>query len=89
MQALALCLLPAGLLATGLCAQLPAPRPAILLTGYWPPSNEAVRPFSNNPVQNPGGWVGSDWEGRGYDVYSYFPEFSPPTCTTLLSTRMP
>jgi hypothetical protein len=60
----------------------PPTRPAIMLTGYWPPSNEAVRPFSANPVQNPGGWVGSDWEGRGYDVYSYFPEFSPPTCTS-------
>jgi len=82
---------PVGLLTASLFAQLPAPalvapgpapRPAIMLTGYWPPSNEAVRPFSNSPVQNPGGWIGSDWEGRGYDVYSYFPEFSPPTCTS-------
>jgi hypothetical protein len=65
-----------------LCAAaLPAQRPRIMLTGYWPPTNEAVRQFSTDPVQNPGGWVGSDWEGRGYDVHSYFPEFSPPTCT--------
>jgi len=57
-------------------------RPAILLTGYWPPSNEAVRRFSPNLAQNPQGWIGSNWEGRGYDVYAYFPEFSPPTCTS-------
>lgn len=57
-------------------------RPAILLTGYWPPSNEAVRRFSPSLAQNPQGWIGSNWEGRGYDVYAYFPEFSPPTCTT-------
>jgi pyrrolidone-carboxylate peptidase len=57
-------------------------RPAILLTGYWPPSNEAVRQWSNNPAQNPGGWVGSNWEARGYDVYSFFPEFSNPSCTS-------
>ena len=47
----------------------------ILLTGYWPPTNEAVRHFSTNPLQNPDGWVGEDWEGLGYDVYSFFPEF--------------
>lgn len=58
------------------------PRPAILLVGYWPPSNEAVRPFSTDPVQNPDGWIGENWEGRGYDVYSFFPEFTPPTCTS-------
>lgn len=57
-------------------------RPAILLTGYWPPSNEGVRQFSPDPIQNPGGWQGSNWEGRGYDVYSYFPEFNNPNCFT-------
>ncbi len=55
-------------------------RPTILLTGYWPPSNEAVRPFSQDLSKNPGGWMGSDWEGRGYDVVSYFPEFFPADC---------
>ena len=50
-------------------------RPAILLTGYWPPTNNMVREFSTSPVQNPDGWIGSDWEGRGYDVYSFFAEF--------------
>ncbi len=47
----------------------------IMLTGYWPPTNEAVRHFSPNPDQNPGGWQGANWEDRGYDVYSFFPEF--------------
>ncbi len=47
----------------------------IMLTGYWPPTNEAVRHFSPNLDQNPGGWQGADWESRGYDIYSYFPEF--------------
>lgn len=55
-------------------------RPVIMLTGYWPPTNEAVRRFSANPEKNPEGWIGSNWEGRGYDVYAYFPEFNPPNC---------
>lgn len=46
----------------------------ILLTGYWPPTNEIVREFSNNPAQNLV-WIGRNWEGRGYDIYAYFPEF--------------
>jgi hypothetical protein len=57
-----------------------SPRPAILLTGYWPPTNEMLRRFSPDPVKNPQGWIGSDWEGRGYDVYAFFPEFFPPDC---------
>lgn len=68
----------AALFAPALAAQLPK----IMLTGYWPPSNEAVRHFSTDPIQNPGGWQGADWEGRGYDVHSFFPEFVPPTCTS-------
>lgn len=47
----------------------------ILITGYWPPTNNMIRQFSQNPTQNPGGWKGGNWEGRGYNVYSYFPEF--------------
>ena len=47
----------------------------IMLTGYWPQTNEMIRRFSANAVQNPAGWIGRNWEGRGYDVYSYFPEF--------------
>jgi len=46
-----------------------------MLTGYWPPTNEMLRRFSTDPVQNPDGWIGADWEGRGYNVYSFFPEF--------------
>jgi hypothetical protein len=46
-----------------------------MLTGFWPPSNEMLRKFSTDPNQNPGGWQGQNWEGRGYDVYAYFPEF--------------
>lgn len=60
---------------------LGAARPAIMLAGYWPPSNEAIRRFSPNSTQNPQGWIGSNWEGRGYDIYAYFPEFSPSACT--------
>jgi hypothetical protein len=59
-----------------------SPLPAIMLTGYWPPSNEALRQFSADPVQNPLGWKGANWEGRGYDVFAYFPEFTPPTCSS-------
>jgi len=49
--------------------------PNIMITGYWPPTNEMLRQFSNNPAQNPNGWVGGDWEGRGYNIYAFFPEF--------------
>ncbi len=48
---------------------------SILLTGYWPPSNEMLRPFSNDPALNPGGWQGKNWQGTGYDVYAFFPTF--------------
>ena len=54
--------------------------PIILLTGYWPPTNEAVRPFSQNTLLNPDGWIGENWEGFGYDIISYFPSFNPPDC---------
>lgn len=53
----------------------------ILVTGYWPPTNEMLRPFSTSPTQNPGGWVGENWEGRGYNVFAYFPEFPGGTTT--------
>src|SRR4030042_6619592 len=47
----------------------------IMLTGYWPPTNGMLRKFSTDPNQNPDGWQGQNWEGRGYDIYAYFPEF--------------
>ncbi len=46
----------------------------IMLTGYWPPTNNMIRRFSTNPAQNPQGWIGRNWEGRGYDIYAFFPE---------------
>ena len=49
----------------------------VVLMGYWPPTNEMLREWSTNPEQNPSGWVGENWNGHGYDVYSYFPEFPP------------
>jgi hypothetical protein len=47
----------------------------ILITGYWPPTNEMLRPWSPNPTQNPGGWIGENWEGRGFNLHAHFPEF--------------
>ena len=60
--------------------QAGAPLPTIVLTGYWPPTNEMIRRFSTSPTQNPAGWIGANWEGRGYDVHAFFPEFTPPDC---------
>lgn len=62
----ALCVMLAG------CA---SQRKTVLLTGYWPPTNEMLRPFSPNTAINPEGWQGKNWQGTGYDVYAYFPEF--------------
>ena len=56
------------------------PNLQILLLGYWPPSNEAVRRFSTNSLLNPEGWIGENWEESGYDIISYFPSFLPPDC---------
>lgn len=47
----------------------------IMVTGYWPPTNWMVEQFSTDPELNPGGWLGENWEGRGYNIYSYFPTF--------------
>lgn len=47
----------------------------IMLTGYWPPTNNMIRPFSTNLEQNPNGWQGENWNDSGYDVHSFFPEF--------------
>ena len=54
--------------------------PTILLCGYWPPSNECIRPFSKNPLINADGWQGQNWENLGYDIISFFPNFTPPDC---------
>jgi hypothetical protein len=47
----------------------------VLLIGYWPPTNEMLRPFSTDAAQNPDGWIGHNWEDRGYDIHAFFPEF--------------
>ncbi len=54
--------------------------PTILITGFWPPTNEMIRDFSQNLDLNPEGWIGENWEGKGYDIVSYFPEFNDPNC---------
>lgn len=51
----------------------------ILLTGYWPPSNEMLRGFSVDPTLNGGAWEGGNWRKLGYDVYAYFPTFPAGT----------
>lgn len=58
----------------------------ILITGYWPPTNEMVRRFSTSATQNPGGWIGGNWEGRGYNIYSFFPEFPGGTGVNPVGT---
>ncbi|GAB5495905.1 MAG: hypothetical protein Phyf2KO_09850 [Phycisphaerales bacterium] len=51
----------------------------ILLTGYWPQTNNMLRQFSTNPDQNPDGWAGENWNNSGYNIYAYFPEFPGQT----------
>ena len=47
----------------------------ILVTGYWPPTNEMLRDLSPKSPR----WKGRDWQGTGYDVYAYFPERTEET----------
>lgn len=47
----------------------------VLLTGYWPPTNEMLREFSDSKALNPEGWKGKNWRNSGYDIYAYFPGF--------------
>ncbi len=54
-------------------------RPVVMLTGYWAPTAEMIYRFSDNPELNPEGWIGEDWEGRGYDIYAFFPAFNVNT----------
>jgi hypothetical protein len=62
---------PAEVLGRGMSNGLPN----IMITGYWPPTNEMIRRFSANPERNPEGWIGENWEGRGFNIYAFFPEF--------------
>ena len=54
--------------------------PVIVVTGFWPPTNEMIRHFSQDLNLNPNGWAGEDWRGSGYDIISFFPEFDNPDC---------
>ena len=56
-------------------------RPILMVTGYWPPTNEMLRHFSQKPELNPSGWEGENWNNLGFDVVSFFPEFNPPDCS--------
>ncbi len=49
----------------------------IMLTGYWNPTGQMIAPFSNDTYLNPGGWKGANWEGRGFNIYSFFPNPGP------------
>ena len=49
-------------------------RPVIMLTGYWNPTGKMLINFSTDALLNPNGWEGENWEGLGYDIYSYFPD---------------
>lgn len=60
-----------------ICFSVDAQAGSIVLVGYWPPTNEMLRPFSTSTIQNPGGWIGQNWNGLGHDVYAFFPEFPP------------
>jgi pyrrolidone-carboxylate peptidase len=60
-------------------AGLSEARPVVMLTGYWAPTSEMIYRFSNDPILNPDGWIGENWEGRGYDVYAFFPAFDVTT----------
>ena len=53
--------------------------PVILVTGFWPPTNEMIRHFSQNIFLNDN-WEGENWQDRGYNIVSYFPQFSVPDC---------
>ena len=55
-------------------------RPILMVTGYWPPTNEMLRHFSQDVDLNPNGWQGDNWRELGFDVVSFFPEFNPPDC---------
>ena len=54
--------------------------PIIIVTGFWPPTNEMIRHFSQDSTLNSSGWQGEDWNELGYDIISFFPEFENPNC---------
>ena len=56
--------------------------PIIVVTGFWPPTNEMIRHFSQDTNLNPAGWQGEDWQDSGYDIIAFFPEFEEPDCNS-------
>jgi len=52
----------------------PFERRVIMLTGFWNPTGKMLINFSTDPQLNPNGWKGENWEGLGFDIYSYFPD---------------
>lgn len=48
--------------------------PKVMLTGYWNPTGKMIAEFCTDPRLNPSGWKGANWEGMGFDLYSFFPE---------------
>ena len=73
-----LCRFLVGIIAS-ICSCVDARAENIVLVGYWPPTNEMLRPFSTSPVQNPGGWMGQNWNGLGHDVSCFLPLSFHPT----------
>ena len=57
--------------------------PVILVTGFWPPTNEMIRHFSQNIFLN-NNWEGENWQDRGYNIVSYFPQFTNPDCNNCI-----
>jgi pyrrolidone-carboxylate peptidase len=53
---------------------LPKTQQVIMCTGFWNPTGLMLAPFSTDPELNPNGWEGENWEGLGYNIYSYFPK---------------
>lgn len=55
--------------------------PNIMLTGYWNPTGRMIASFCTDTFLNPSGWIGENWEGLGFNIYSFFP--SPETYTGM------
>jgi pyrrolidone-carboxylate peptidase len=47
----------------------------VMVTGFWNPTGQMIAHWSLDPYLNPGGWDGANWEGWGFNVYSYFPDW--------------
>jgi pyrrolidone-carboxylate peptidase len=45
----------------------------IILTGFWPPTNEMIARFSTDPHVN-NVWQGENWENSSYNIYSFVPK---------------